>query len=79
VSDLDQVTIQRVMEIIAARKALYAAKRDRADPCADEIMNRWECNRVLVEAMEWLEAEIRQEPLGNRSRVHRPASAMTRA
>lgn len=48
----------QVMALVAARKAIYRAKHDAADPFADDIYNRWEATRYVVEAFECLETEL---------------------
>lgn len=49
---------KRVEEAIKARRAIYEAKRDAADPFADDQFCRRDLFNHAVEAFEWLEDEI---------------------
>ena len=45
-------------EAVAARKALYIAKRERHDPLADDTLTEYDKVTHTIEAFEWLEAEM---------------------
>jgi len=49
----------RALSLIAARKALYEKKRERHDILADDTLTEYERVTSCIEAMEWLESEIR--------------------
>jgi len=47
-----------IMKCVADRKAVYAEKRDAANPFGEDMFTRCENFQSMFEAMEWLEGEI---------------------
>lgn len=62
--ETQEVLLTKIKQAIHDRRAIYEAKRDAADPLADDDSNRYERMQHTVEAFDHLLAEIREQANG---------------